>query len=183
MPCVNQLVSFWVGEHVNLPKQPRQGSTRALTRSGCAGIFRPSLSSLFFLSAVMTSNPDRLIQVRRNNACRNNRKGMSSVLLVWNIRLDELTPVFQACCTQIISHTKHSVVTLGTLPYYRFFHQNTLSPILHIAKCAQQGHSNTDLVRIITSWRDRKLYELHFIQVAVRLWMPPEILTAWSNGT
>jgi hypothetical protein len=67
----------------------------------------------------------------------------------------------------LTSWSKQSVVAAGTLPYYRFFRQNTLLPIQHIVKCVQRGDSNLEMVKILTNWRERKLYELHFIQVAV----------------
>ena len=69
-------------------------------------------------------------------------------------------------CT-VSTFLKSAIVNLGTLPYYRFFRQNTLLPILHIVRCVQRGDSNVELVNLLMYWRERKLYELHYIQVAV----------------
>jgi len=68
---------------------------------------------------------------------------------------------------RIFSLATGTIVSLGTLPYYRFFRQNTLFPILHIVKRVRRGDSEAEMVKIITHWRERKLYELQFIQVAV----------------
>ena len=67
----------------------------------------------------------------------------------------------------MLSKMKSMLVTLGTLPYYRFFNQNTYAPITRIAKIVTSEESDEDIVSVLTHWRTRKLYELHFIQVAV----------------
>lgn len=53
-----------------------------------------------------------------------------------------------------------------TLPYYRFFRQNTLLPIRSVQKLIRMGRSEDDINGILTSWQDRKLYELQYVQVA-----------------
>ncbi|KAI1447157.1 hypothetical protein F5Y02DRAFT_37456 [Annulohypoxylon stygium] len=58
------------------------------------------------------------------------------------------------------------VMNLLTFPYYRFFRQNTLFPILAIAKKVDSQESNAKLAAMLLSWWNRKLYELYFIQVA-----------------
>lgn len=58
-------------------------------------------------------------------------------------------------------------MNLITLPYYRFFRQNTLLPIFAIAKAARLQKNNVELATMLSSWRDRKLHELYFVQVAV----------------
>lgn len=57
-------------------------------------------------------------------------------------------------------------MNLITLPYYRFFRQNTLLPIFAIAKAARLQKNNVELATMLSSWRDRKLHELYFVQVA-----------------
>lgn len=58
-------------------------------------------------------------------------------------------------------------MNLVTLPYYRFFRQNTLLPILAIANSARLRKNDIELAAMLSSWRDRKLHELYFVQVAV----------------
>lgn len=57
---------------------------------------------------------------------------------------------------------------LITLPYYRFFRQNTLIPIQSISRAIEEGKDDYTILMILARWRERKLYELHFIQIAVR---------------
>ncbi|KAK6843009.1 hypothetical protein PG987_003869 [Apiospora arundinis] len=55
-----------------------------------------------------------------------------------------------------------------TLPYYRFFRQNTLLPIQAIAKSLNEGGIGEEEIRsMLARWRARKLYEMHFIQIAL----------------
>ena len=54
-----------------------------------------------------------------------------------------------------------------TLPYYRFFRQNTLLPIQAIAK-AIEVRRDDEIRSMLVRWRQRKLFELHYIQIAVR---------------
>ncbi|KAI0193563.1 hypothetical protein EV127DRAFT_360783 [Xylaria flabelliformis] len=53
-----------------------------------------------------------------------------------------------------------------TLPYYRFFHQNTLLPIRSVEKSIRMIRSKEEVHRTLTNWQDRKLFELQFVQVA-----------------
>ncbi|KAK8055779.1 hypothetical protein PG993_001006 [Apiospora rasikravindrae] len=53
-----------------------------------------------------------------------------------------------------------------TLPYYRFFRQNTLLPIQAIAKAIDVGRDEGEIRSMVARWRARKLYELHYIQIA-----------------
>lgn len=55
---------------------------------------------------------------------------------------------------------------LVTLPYYRFFRQNTLIPIQSIARAIEEGKDDARILKILARWKERKLYELHFIQIA-----------------
>ncbi|KAI3342134.1 hypothetical protein F4824DRAFT_191594 [Ustulina deusta] len=60
-------------------------------------------------------------------------------------------------------------MNLLTLPYYRFFRQNTLIPIKSIVKSYEQSRESDDTHRMFAAWQDRKLIELHFVQVAATL--------------
>ena len=55
-----------------------------------------------------------------------------------------------------------------TLPYYRYFQVNTLSPIQRMSKAASLPDERATLSRLLTRWRVRKLEELRFITIAVR---------------
>ncbi|KAI1458356.1 hypothetical protein F4805DRAFT_137503 [Annulohypoxylon moriforme] len=68
-----------------------------------------------------------------------------------------------------VSFLGQVIMHLGTLPYYRFFRQNTLYPILSIAENARLRKSDAELSTMLSNWRDRKLYELYFVQVASTL--------------
>lgn len=57
----------------------------------------------------------------------------------------------------------------GTLPYYRIFHFNTLDPIQRIAAYTQQPDAVDRLSVSLSKWRSRKITELQFISVAVRI--------------
>jgi len=58
---------------------------------------------------------------------------------------------------------------LVTFPYYRFYRQNTLFPILAIAEGVRRGEEGSDLAKHLLHWKSRKLDELRFVQVAVRI--------------
>ncbi|KAI0852194.1 hypothetical protein F5Y00DRAFT_258607 [Daldinia vernicosa] len=60
-------------------------------------------------------------------------------------------------------------MSIFTLPYYRTFRQNTLLPILAIVRSAKLRKDEAELAAMLSSWRDRKLQELYFIQVAATL--------------
>ncbi|KAK3315431.1 hypothetical protein B0H66DRAFT_565355 [Apodospora peruviana] len=53
-----------------------------------------------------------------------------------------------------------------TLPYYRFYRQNTLLPVLTVATDLKNGESAEFIAGKLQRWRDRKLHELQFVQVA-----------------
>ncbi|TDZ14100.1 hypothetical protein Cob_v012989 [Colletotrichum orbiculare MAFF 240422] len=73
-----------------------------------------------------------------------------------------------------------------TLPYYRFYQQNTLLPILSIAKNVEDGEGDEEISAELQRWRDRKLSEFQLVQVASTLvsaavigcfsWPPPDAL-------
>ena len=54
-----------------------------------------------------------------------------------------------------------------TLPYYRYFQVNTLSPIQRISKYASLPDEQDTVSRLLVRWRTRKLEELRFITIAV----------------
>lgn len=54
-----------------------------------------------------------------------------------------------------------------TLPYYRFYQQNTLLPILSIAKTVENEETDQEISAELQRWRDRKLSEFQLVQVAV----------------
>ncbi|OLN94148.1 UPF0157 protein [Colletotrichum chlorophyti] len=56
-----------------------------------------------------------------------------------------------------------------TLPYYRFYQQNTLLPILTIAKSVEDRESDGEISAQLKRWRDRKLSEFQLVQVASTL--------------
>lgn len=68
----------------------------------------------------------------------------------------------------VVSRLGRALMHAVTLPYYRFFRQNTLLPIQAIAKALDNASSDEGEIRaMLARWRARKLYELHFIQIAV----------------
>lgn len=65
-----------------------------------------------------------------------------------------------------------SVVLLITLPYHRFFLNNTLQPVLQMQDLALRGilrhsHDREKLHAMLTGWRSRKKDELGFVSIAV----------------
>lgn len=54
-----------------------------------------------------------------------------------------------------------------TLPYYRFYRQNTLLPILSIARSVKNMDGHEDVSAHLAHWRDRKLDEFRFVQAAI----------------
>ncbi|KAI1753775.1 hypothetical protein F4782DRAFT_68040 [Xylaria castorea] len=58
------------------------------------------------------------------------------------------------------------LMNIITLPYYRFFNQNTLLPIRSVEKLIRMGRGKEEVHRTLTNWQDRKLFELQFVQVA-----------------
>lgn len=70
------------------------------------------------------------------------------------------------------------LIQLLTLPYHRFFNNNTLKPARDIQQHAANGvqQHSTDrvrLYRVLVEWRARKQHELNFVAVAVRLSSTP----------
>ncbi|KAI0406025.1 hypothetical protein F4802DRAFT_130530 [Xylaria palmicola] len=63
----------------------------------------------------------------------------------------------------------YALMNLVTFPYYRFFRQNTLMPIKTIVKAYEHGAESDESHRMFMAWQDRKLIELHFVQVAATL--------------
>jgi hypothetical protein len=63
-------------------------------------------------------------------------------------------------------------VRLGTLPYYRLYHFNTVNPIQKIASIASEQPRSSKLLYAVALWRERKLTELHFISIAVSFTSP-----------
>ena len=68
----------------------------------------------------------------------------------------------------VLSTLGFALMHAVTLPYYRFFRQNTLLPIQAIAKALSVRKDEDEIHSMLARWRARKLYELHFIQIAVR---------------
>lgn len=54
-----------------------------------------------------------------------------------------------------------------TLPYYRFYRQNTLLPILAIARSVKDEDNREEILEHLRHWQDRKLAEFKFIAAAV----------------
>ncbi|KAI1362682.1 hypothetical protein F5Y08DRAFT_311440 [Xylaria arbuscula] len=63
----------------------------------------------------------------------------------------------------------YNLMNLLTLPYYRFFRQNTLLPIKAIIKSYEHNGDSDNIHCMFSAWQDRKLIELHFVQVAATL--------------
>jgi hypothetical protein len=54
-----------------------------------------------------------------------------------------------------------------TLPYYRFYRQNTLLPILAIARSVRNQDNDESISSHLQHWQERKLNEFKFIAAAV----------------
>ncbi|KAJ0317139.1 hypothetical protein COL5a_011282 [Colletotrichum fioriniae] len=84
------------------------------------------------------------------------------------------------------SKIAHIATDILTLPYNRFYQQNTLLPILAIAKAVEDRESDEEISAQLKRWRDRKLSEFQLVQVASTLisaavigcfsWPPPDSL-------
>ena len=59
------------------------------------------------------------------------------------------------------------LVILGTFPYYRIFHFNTLQPIHLMAFYTSRPEEHSKLLYHLDRWRTCKLAELHFVSIAV----------------
>ncbi|KAI1647212.1 uncharacterized protein F4817DRAFT_365356 [Daldinia loculata] len=67
------------------------------------------------------------------------------------------------------SSSGYAAMGLFTLPYYRTFRQNTLLPILAIVNSANLRKDESEIAAMLSRWRDRKMQELYFVQVAATL--------------
>ncbi|EFQ36386.1 hypothetical protein CGRA01v4_13743 [Colletotrichum graminicola] len=86
----------------------------------------------------------------------------------------------------ISSKIAHIATDILTLPYNRFYQQNTLLPILAIAKAVEDRENDEEISAQLKRWRDRKLSEFQLVQVASTLisaavigcfsWPPPDSL-------
>lgn len=54
-----------------------------------------------------------------------------------------------------------------TLPYYRFYRQNTLLPILALARRVGHGDNDYSISERLRHWQGRKLDEFKFVATAV----------------
>lgn len=75
------------------------------------------------------------------------------------------------------SSSGYAAMGLFTLPYYRTFRQNTLLPILAIVNSANLRKDESEIAAMLSRWRDRKMQELYFVQVAVC----PTLYSPWSS--
>ncbi|KAK8088569.1 hypothetical protein PG997_003530 [Apiospora hydei] len=73
----------------------------------------------------------------------------------------------QSVVSSVVSRLGFALMHALTLPYYRFFRQDTLLPILAIAKAIDVRRDEEEIRSMVARWRARKLYELHYIQIAV----------------
>ena len=77
-----------------------------------------------------------------------------------------------------INTSAHVISALITLPYYRFYRENTLLPIQGIAEAVKSREEPALISAKFHKWTERKLREYQFVQVAVsassiRLFSPP----------
>ncbi|KAK8138124.1 hypothetical protein PG984_001504 [Apiospora sp. TS-2023a] len=72
----------------------------------------------------------------------------------------------QSTVSGVVSRLGFVLMHTLTLPYYRFFRQNTLLPIQAIAKAINVRRDEEEIHLMLARWRERKLYELHYIQIA-----------------
>ena len=70
---------------------------------------------------------------------------------------------FKHCYHTILA----SLVKIGTFPYYRLFHFNTLRPIELIASCTRRSLEPNKLRLLIDRWKRRKRAELQYVSIAV----------------
>lgn len=54
-----------------------------------------------------------------------------------------------------------------TLPYYRFYRQNTLLPIVRLAQSVRDRDSADSISKRLHQWQTRKLDEYRFVQLSV----------------
>lgn len=70
---------------------------------------------------------------------------------------------------KVVTTSQTVFIRVLTFPYYRLFDFNTLGPINHVAKLTRQPDTFPALLRFLRRWRERKLAELQFISIAVRI--------------
>lgn len=54
-----------------------------------------------------------------------------------------------------------------TFPYYRFYRQNTLLPIVRLAESVRDRDSADSISQRLHQWQTRKLDEYRFVQLSV----------------
>jgi hypothetical protein len=69
---------------------------------------------------------------------------------------------------KFLSNVGRIAVWLVTLPYYRFYHFNTMDPIMRLSKYTAEPDRFDSILLLLSRWRTRKTAELHFISIAVR---------------
>ncbi|KAL8370124.1 hypothetical protein RB595_000482 [Gaeumannomyces hyphopodioides] len=75
-------------------------------------------------------------------------------------------PFTRAMTARIVSFCASAAMSVVTLPYYRFYRQNTLLPIQRLAKALRKRENPLDVSRKLQLWRERKLSEAQFVQVS-----------------
>ena len=60
-----------------------------------------------------------------------------------------------------------AVSNVITFPYYRFYRQNTLLPIVRLAKSVEDGDTADSISQRLRQWQTRKLDEYRFVQLSV----------------
>jgi hypothetical protein len=73
-------------------------------------------------------------------------------------------------------HDLGNFISIATFPYHRLYHFSTKDPPISIAKLAMDPPPGSrKLIRPVRLWRTRKLLELQFITLAVRMYL-------WYSG-
>jgi len=70
-------------------------------------------------------------------------------------------------CIQHNPDPGHQAFLGITRPYYRFYRQNTIVPVQSIATSIENGEIPDVVAEKLKRWRDKKLYQFQFVQVAV----------------
>ncbi|KAK3684049.1 hypothetical protein B0T22DRAFT_431857 [Podospora appendiculata] len=95
-----------------------------------------------------------------------------------------MLPAAMSAVQQLRRSSTYMASNMITLPYYRFYRQNTLLPVLAIVKAVKEGERDELVSRRMRYWRERKLREYQFVSVAGTLlaaavigcfsWMPQD---------
>ncbi|KAK3321369.1 hypothetical protein B0T19DRAFT_478482 [Cercophora scortea] len=95
-----------------------------------------------------------------------------------------MLPAAMSAVQQLRRSSTYMASNMITLPYYRFYRQNTLLPVLAIVKAVKEGERDELISRRMRYWRERKLREYQFVSVAGTLlaaavigcfsWMPQD---------